>query len=284
MSRRKILTVMELFSEKSGKKFKPYEIGRYISLPSSHPYFFEVTTSPETLKKSGILAQILDVFRNENIPILQLKVSTVSPNNPIRILIVADIQTKQIVEKLASNIMQVPGVESVEYTPPLFDGVALDVWSFPPIFQGQRIIFFRKSLLEGMLKEGWRRMGEDFAVLLYYAYFHGALKTYKNFYVKIGAKKENIVRLTEELFRMFGYGILEIVSLKEKEAIARVYDSFECSIFQGVNQSRGAIVRGLIAGWIAGYWNAKYDDIFVKETKCIAKGDPYCEYRIWRKK
>lgn len=276
---------MYLFGIKNGKKYKRYEIGRFVSLFSTSPYFFEITLNPKTLKQSGILAQILDVFRDENIPILQLKISTISPEHPIRILIAADMQgKKKLVEKLVEKMAAVTGVESIEYSPPLFDGIAVDVWSFPPTFQGQRVVFFRESLLEGMLKEGWRRMGENFAVLLYYAYFHGALETYKNFYGKIRANKSDIVRLVEELFRMFGYGILEMKTLKDDQAVARVYDSFECKVFKGAKQPHGAIVRGLVAGWIAGYWNAKYDDIYVKETKCIAKGDPYCEYHIWRRK
>ncbi|MCD6208986.1 MAG: hypothetical protein J7J67_02220 [Thermoproteales archaeon] len=276
---------MGFFEAKSGKKYRRYEIGRYVSLPSTLPYFFEITLNPKTLKQSGILAQILEIFKNENIPIVQLKVSTVSPGQPIRILIAVDMQGKEkYVEKLVKNIDLTPGVDSVKYSPPIFNGVVVDIWSFPPTFQGQRVIFFRRTLLEGMLKEGWRRMGNEFGVLLYYAYFHGALETYRNFYSKVSQSKKDAVRLAEELFRMFGYGILEMRTIKTDEATVRVYDSFECSVFKGDNRPRGAIIRGLIAGWLAGYWNANYDDIYVKETKCIAKGDPYCEYHIWRKK
>lgn len=40
----------------------------------------------------------------------------------------------------------------------------------------------------------------------------------------------------------------------------------------------------MIAGWAAGYWNAEYGEITIREVKCIAKGDPYCEYIIKRRK
>ena len=68
------------------------------------------------------------------------------------------------------------------------------------------------------------------------------------------------------------------------EARVRVYESFECSVFKGSDKPRGAMMRGLLAGFIAAIWDAELDDIGVEEVKCIAKGDEYCEYKIWLEK
>jgi len=41
------------------------------------------------------------------------------------------------------------------------------------------------------------------------------------------------------------------------------------------------MLRGLLAGFLSGYWNIDVYHIRPEETKCIARGDPYCqlEYR-----
>ena len=274
---------MKIFSRNGKRSRRPYEVGRFIHLPSATPYFFEIILKPETLQQVGILSKILSVIVNELAPVLQLKVSTPIPGRAIRVLLAADLKGgKRAAERIVKAIKDVPGVEEVEYAPPLFDGVALDMWSYPPTFSGDRVIFMRKGLYESMLKEGWKRLGGSFAALLYYAYFHAGQDIYTKFYSKYKQESGGSIKLAEELFRLFGYGILKFTKLTDTEALVKVYDSFECSIFKGAEEPRGAIVRGLLAGWAAGYWGASYDEILVKEEKCIAKGDPYCQYHIYR--
>ena len=56
-----------------------------------------------------------------------------------------------------------------------------------------------------------------------------------------------------------------------------VYDSFECELFRGSDRPRSNLVRGMIAGWATELFKRK---VSVKEVKCIAKDDPYCEFVI----
>jgi len=42
-------------------------------------------------------------------------------------------------------------------------------------------------------------------------------------------------------------------------------------------------VRGIIAGTAAALWGAPPESVEVEEVKCLAKGDPYCEYRVRRR-
>jgi len=141
----------------------------------------------------------------------------------------------------------------------------------------------RRALTEEMLREGWRRIGPDFAAILYYAYFHGALNLYREYFQQI-PRKEDRINLVKELFRLLGYGIAEVLKVAETEARVRIHDSFECQALKNAGEARGGIIRGMLAGWAAGYWNAEYGEITVREVKCVAKGDPYCEYIIRRAK
>ncbi len=266
------------------RKYQTYEIGRIVSIKGTEPYFFNIILKPETLLESGPLAQILDIFYMHRIPILQIKSAPSRDGEPVKVVITADMKGKeQKLAQIVSEVAKIDGVTSVEYEPPLFNGVAIDMWSYPPTFQGQRVLIIRRAISEEMLREGWRRIGPDFAALLYYAYFHGALNLYREYFKKI-PRKEDQVNLVKELFRLLGYGIAEVLKVTETEARVRIYDSFECRALKNAGEARGGIIRGMIAGWAAGYWNAEYGEITIREVKCIAKGDPYCEYIIKRRK
>jgi len=266
------------------RKYQTYEIGRIVGIKGTEPYFFNIILKPETLLESGPLAQILDTFYKHRIPILQIKSTPSTGGEPVRVIIAADMKgKKQKLRPIIAEIAEVDGVTSVEYEPPLFNGVAVDMWSYPPTFQGQRVLIMRSALTEEMLREGWRRIGPDFAAILYYAYFHGALNLYREYFQQI-PRKEDRINLVKELFRLLGYGIAEVLKVTETEARVRIYNSFECQALKNAGEARGGIIRGMIAGWAAGYWNAEYGEITIREVKCIAKGDPYCEYIIKRRK
>ncbi len=281
---KKIIVVYQPIDEKFRRKTSEYEIGRFVYLPNTKPYFFEVILRYEAVSKVGILASILDEFRERDIPILQLKVSSPYPEKPIRILLATDMKGREhMLPEILSRISRVDDVIEVNYAEPLFDSVAVDIWSFPPTFQGQRVVFIREGVFEGMLREGWSRLGSGFGSLLYYSFYHGVRKIFEDFYSKVVSSRREAVKLAKELFRMFGYGLLEVIKLTEEEAILRVYDSFECKILREAGEPRGAIIRGMIAGWLSGLWDAKLEEMEVIEARCIARGDKYCEYYIRRR-
>jgi predicted hydrocarbon binding protein len=46
-----------------------------------------------------------------------------------------------------------------------------------------------------------------------------------------------------------------------------------------------ASLRALIGGWLAARWGVEEaENVIVREEKCVAKGDPYCEARVWVEK
>jgi predicted hydrocarbon binding protein len=60
-----------------------------------------------------------------------------------------------------------------------------------------------------------------------------------------------------------------------REAVYRVYDSFECELFKGEGEIRAGFVRGLIGGWLAARWSVEVaEDIEVNEVKCSRKETP----------
>ncbi len=275
---------MKIFpSEKEATTWKPYEVGRLIIAPDARPYYYDITLEPEALREVGVLAELLSIFSGEGLQVLQVKVSAASPGKPVRVLIAVNLKGREkLASRLADDLKHKSHVVEVSYTPPLLDGVAVDAWSFPLTFQGNRALIITEEMTEGMLKSGWRELGTAFAAVLYRAFFGGAKRVYETYIGNLPYGIEERFKLIEEVFRMLGYGILKFEKIARNECIARVHKSFECSIFKDEKEARGAIVRGIIAGLIAGYWGAEIDDIAVDEAKCAAKGDELCEYRVRR--
>ena len=88
----------------------------------------------------------------------------------------------------------------------------------------------------------------------------------------------------EAFFQLLGFGRLEFLRVDDRgmEAAYRVYDSFECELFRGAGEIKSNFVRGVAGGFLAERWGVSDpDEVVVREEKCVAKGDPYCEARVW---
>jgi predicted hydrocarbon binding protein len=79
--------------------------------------------------------------------------------------------------------------------------------------------------------------------------------------------------------KTLGWGILEYAEINPEagEAKIRVYQSYECETGKGSEKPYGHFIRGILAGFFANIFEKEAKAV---ETKCIATGDPYCEYVI----
>ena len=80
---------------------------------------------------------------------------------------------------------------------------------------------------------------------------------------------------------LFASGIAEDLSasVNYERAIVKVWNNIECSLGKKKNVKKpfSHWLRGLLAGFGTRFFGKK---VSVIETKCIAKGDPYCEFVI----
>ncbi len=77
----------------------------------------------------------------------------------------------------------------------------------------------------------------------------------------------------------WGLGRMEVVeaSATPPQVVMRVYDCFECELGIGARKPFSNFIRGILAALIAQLFNGRME---AKELKCVAKGDPYCEFKI----
>jgi predicted hydrocarbon binding protein len=100
-------------------------------------------------------------------------------------------------------------------------------------------------------------------------------------YMKIAKSRtvEDLVEVARAINMTLGWGVIEDVSVDSEKGRAklRICHSFECELSTDQRKPKSHFYRGAIAGVFARFFGK---DVEVKETKCIAMGDPYCEFEI----
>lgn len=262
------------------RKLFPYYAGKIVIGNNVKPYVFNILLTREAQHTPGILEKIAEIFASKNVSILQLKTS-VFIDKPSRIIIFADMSGKgDIVDEIKDKIMKTIHVENIDTAGPLYDGIAIDMWSFPVIVGEKRGIIMREHFYRGYFTMGWERLGETFGTLLFMMGVYAGRESYKE-HARVVPK---VIQpsYSAEIFRLLGYGVLEWTLLTNKRARAIIYDGFECSLFResGRNKPMGFLTRGMLVGWLSGFWGVDYSRIESMETKCIAIGDEYCEFEF----
>ncbi len=263
---------------------KAFEIGYFVYIPGRYVVCLHVSLNSKGLKKPGILASIFNVFAEFEIPVVSVKMPAPKPGENAELSVFADLTGRRgVLRKIVDKIRSLEFVEKVEPIKPLFKGFAVDTTYTRLTLAGGRVIVFREPTYEGLIKGFRKRFGAIAKELLYYIGFEAGRKMY-NVYSKMveeaGGGLNELLAFWREVFRHTGFGAIEHVEISylTKTAIIRVQDSFECRLFKETGKFESHGIRGFIAGFMSSLFKTK---VRVEETKCIAKGDPYCEFIVY---
>jgi hypothetical protein len=155
----------------------PTEIPIFVHVAGSTPYVFYIELKGEALEAVGVLEQVTDILAGQGVPILQ--VSVIVSSGTVKLIVFADVREEGLVGKLVNELGKVPYTINVSYTGPLVDGFAYCDRCFPLTVGGQRAIILSRQVYEGFLKEGWRRFGTAFPVMLYMLGFESGRLAYQ---------------------------------------------------------------------------------------------------------
>lgn len=95
------------------------------------------------------------------------------------------------------------------------------------------------------------------------------------FKVKWGLKGREFIKALEEFYAELGWGKLSIQDLKGDELRVIVENSFMARIYGKATMPVCYFLTGYVAGMATELTGRKMD---AEETKCLAKGDSYCEF------
>ena len=264
-------------------KFYPNLIGNIFYDPKGNIYGFHIVFDGSVAGRYEVHKKLIEKISKYNGMIRFLKIYQYYGTSDVVMILFLDLDdTNYNPEEIINSIKEVPYVKNAELIKPLMKGLIMDSYSFPQTFITERATIFRKTTYASWLKTIRERYGEGIKATQYHLGFYTGYDAYESLKKKYNTDIMTLIKIAIEIARALGYGIFEILEFSEYRVKVRVYDNFECELFNNSNKPESFFVRGVLAGWFAGIWGLKMNEIKAEETKCIAKGDPYCEYIIKR--
>jgi len=145
---------------------------------------------------------------------------------------------------------------------------------------GERIITLRAKTFVNLQKAIESIIGEEATALFYEACINAGKDTTKILTKKLGGKGIDFLKKLGEFYNSNGCGWFKIKKIDidpEKGGYIQIEQSF---IAEEYGKSEKPVCD-FLAGFFVGAFNEVFGKEFAcEETKCIAKGDKYCEFKI----
>jgi len=238
-------------------------------------FFFSVLNRPGQLKRA------LEVFERHNVNVLSI-FSSFDPDG-VRCSVFAFVDltgSDAGTEDIKGELERVTDGEVRVKMPPV-RGFMMEELGFPLyVLPGVRAIILHASGLQEMIMSFHEKLGDTASVFLFHLAFSGG-KYMAEYLSQMLAEVKNEHELLVEVLKIFqasGWARVELVEYDPLAAkiVVRMCDSVECSAFRGSGKPMSQLVRGYMSGLLTGLIGK---EIRLVETKCIAKGDLYCEFR-----
>ena len=233
----------------------------------------------------GALAEITSLFARYNLNIISINFTpSVRKEEDIPLFFTIDFTNSTMkLENIVSKLKSLEKVSDAWAVKPYIRGSLLvDEIHFPIIDNtGSRLLILCEENMKLFVVGMRERFGNVGLTLLY---FQGEItgKILAERYMDLGLKnlEDGLTFLLLNSFSLGRYrGEIIEFSIERRRIIIRLYDSWECVTAKkyGIEGPASHFERGIFAGFIKRYLNT---EVTVIETKCLASGDPYCEFDV----
>lgn len=258
----------------------PYNFQLFVYSPNRKVIGFHFVFDPSAMYTIGVFESITHNFARRGIPIIHFAVSFTLKGPSYGVVFVDLSESEDVnVDEMHLELRRYPYILDVKLLKPLFEGFVFDSHFFPLKVGDERGVIFLKRGYRGLIKKAREQLGPTYELTLYLEGYNLSIEAFKEYVKMTGEDHERIIKLGEALFQHLGYGriTLENLSMEEGEATIKIQDCFECELFKGSKKPESHLIRGMLAGWLTQLFNR---GVKVTETKCIAKGDPHCQFEV----
>jgi len=235
-------------------------------------FYFTVPNQPGQLKKA------LDVFAKYCVNILNISAHSMPDWERTLVFLFADFTGLDVdAEHVREELEHVTGDKAYVKQAPV-RGFMLDEFAFPLyVLPGVRSFVLLEHDFQGMIKGLYERLGETAAVFLYHLAYSGGKTLAEYISEKLGLEGRELLIEVLKVYQASGWGRIELLEYDPYDVCVtlRLYDSVECKAFKGSGKPASQFIRGHLSGFLSGLLKT---EVRVMELKCIAKGDPYCEF------
>jgi len=268
-------------------EFEPFDIGRFLIAPGKkfHCLLIEAELMP------GALAKLASIAAEYGVKISYVSYSMPRKyGEPVKAIVFIDVTDASApIEQLLEEARKLEFVKEIRDAKPEVESFALDVFSFPLVIDGHRVIILREDGIKGIINGLRKRLGSAAEAIQYFLGFEAGLefgKNHRKLGEKLGIRKatEIFSKISAPLFTPIGFGVMNILEINENPpyALIRVHGCFECECAtEKSDMPYSHLVRGMMAGAFTELFGI---EATAREIKCIAKGDPYCEFEVYPRK
>lgn len=262
------------------ENLRPLDLSRVIRDPSGTILF----ASLELKNKPGALLSILRPLAELNINVIGIHSAAVTSEDYLEVSLFLDVRSskiksgalKKVLEEQIKLLDVVNEVRVFDHLPHNLDA---DLYHFPLKVHGRRAVVFTEVALKDLILGLRNTLHESAAKEILWLQGKEIGENLVDYYEKYYDAKSVKEKLA--LFEIYsfslGWGIIsfEHVDEERKEVNIRIYNSFECSLFDKSKQPESQLFRGILSGFISKLFST---EVVAIEKECIAKGDPYCSF------
>lgn len=259
--------------------FNPLDIGRVFIADKNEKIYCLII---ETLIRRGVLHRLSETAEKLGITVLYIHVSMPKSKSAIAktIAFLDFTDSKVQPEKALELVKRKKFVKYAEIIKPSISGMIADTHFFPLVIGDERAVIFRNSILEALFNGVRREFGTAGEAMLYYEGFNVGSQAYETYVRLVGEENfDKLIEAAKVVNMTLGWGIIEVNEINRKRgtALLKIYQNFECAHGKNSGKAYSQFYRGAIAGFFTKLFGKK---VQVEETRCIAKGDPYCEFHV----
>lgn len=227
------------------------------------------------------LEQLDELAEKFGIAITHIQVSRSPRDKTAKCFAFIEIENSKLsIKKIEELLKKQKFVKALKIVKPLKHGIIGDIYYFPITILNQRAIMLEKNIYTAIFKDIRELFGTAANAFLYYIGF----ETGKKLYLRLieltnGPQLEALIEALRIVNVTMGWGIIKSVYVDKilKKAAVVVYENFECDLGKGSITPYSHFYRGILAGFFTEYFG---EEMTAEETKCIAKGDNYCKFKI----
>ena len=186
-------------------------------------------------------------------------------------------------QSVAEELKSLEFIEDVTIIEPIVDGFLIDDATFPIMLGRRRALILDDGMLRGIFISFRERLGSGGEAMLYHLGLEAGRSRGRHAAMlaqRVGIKSlDKGLETVAKALKALGYGIIEFIELQENppRARVRIYNSIECELGRGAGHPFSQYIRGLITGIASEFFKR---EMTAREVKCIAMGDPYCEFEL----
>jgi len=235
----------------------------------------------ETDFKERFLEQLDELAEKFGIAITHFQVSRPLRDKTAKCFAFIEIENSELsIKEIKELLKKQKFVKALKTVEPLKQEIIGDIYHFPIITLDQRAIMLEKNVYAAIFKDIRELFGTAANAFLYYMGFGTGKKLYLRLIeLTNGPQLEALMKALRIANLSMGWGIIKDIYVDKilKKAAVVVYENFECDLGKRSTTPYSHFYRGVLAGFFTEYFG---EEMTAEETKCIAKGDNYCRFKI----